>query len=74
MNRDRIEGLLKQVTGTLNEQWGLLTDDRLRVVAGKCEQLAGLAQARRGAQKERSQRELLQFLQRHRRWNTSSHQ
>lgn len=73
MNRDRIEGLLKQVSGTIREQWGVLTSDRLSVVAGRCEQLVGLAQARRGIEKKAAQRQLREFLQRNRLWNTSSH-
>ena len=73
MNRDRIEGLYKQASGSLREQWGLLTSDRLSVVAGRCQQLLGLAQARRGSEKEQAARELGEFLHRNRQWNTSSH-
>ena len=74
MNRDLIEGLLKQVSGTLRERWGLLTSDRLSIVAGRCEQLAGLAQARRGSERQRADRELGEFMRRNREWNTSSRQ
>lgn len=73
MNQDRIEGLLKQVRGSLREHWGALTSDRLSVVAGRCERLAGLAQARRGSEKEQAARQLKEFLRRNRLWNTSSH-
>jgi uncharacterized protein YjbJ (UPF0337 family) len=74
MNRDRIEGLIKQVSGSFREQWGLLTSDRLTAVAGRCEQLMGLAQARDGLKKEQAARELRDFMQRNRYWNTSGHQ
>lgn len=74
MSRDRIEGLIKQASGTLREQWGLLTSDPLRVVAGRCEQLMGLAQVRDGIKKEQAARQLREFMQRNRQWNTSSHQ
>lgn len=74
MDRDRIEGLLKQARGSFKEHWGLLTSDRLAVVAGRCEQLAGLAQVRRGGEKERADRELREFMRRNREWNTSSRQ
>ena len=74
MNRDLIEGLLKRVSGTLRERWGLLTSDRLSIVAGRCEQLVGLAQARRGSERQRADRELGEFMRRNREWNTSSRQ
>ncbi len=72
MNQDRVEGLLKQVRGSVREHWGLLTSDRLSVVAGRCEQLLGLAQSRRGSEKEQAAREFGEFLRRNRQWNTSS--
>jgi uncharacterized protein YjbJ (UPF0337 family) len=73
MNRDRIEGAWKQLNGTLREQWGLITSDSLSVVAGRCEQLMGLAQVRQGLQKEEAVRQLRDFMQRNRSWNTSVH-
>lgn len=71
MNRDRIEGMLKQVSGTLRERWGLMTSDRLTVIAGRCENLMGLAQARRGLHKEQAERQLREFLHRNRGWNST---
>ncbi len=41
MNRDRIEGNWKQVTGKARAQWGKLTDDDLEVVAGRRDELSG---------------------------------
>ena len=72
MNRDRIEGVCKQLSGSLREHWGRFTSDRLSEVAGRCEQLLGLAQVRRGLEKEASERQLKEFLFRNRQWNTSS--
>ena len=72
MNRDRIEGIVKQIAGAAREQWGVITSDRLSVVAGRCEQLAGLAQSRRGRAKEQGERQLREFLHRNRLWNTST--
>lgn len=72
MNRDRIEGIVKQIAGAARERWGVMTSDSLSVVAGRCEQLAGFAQARKGREQERTARQLREFLHRNRLWNTSS--
>lgn len=74
MNRDRIEGMWKQVSGKLREQWGMLTSGRPTVVAGRRDQLAGRAQARYGIKQEEAQRQLRDFLHRNRRWNLSDPQ
>ncbi|MBE0614600.1 MAG: CsbD family protein [Burkholderiales bacterium] len=73
MNRDRIAGNLKQLGGTLRQQWGRLTHDENAVNAGKCTQLAGTIQARHGQSKEEAERQLREFLDRNRDWNLSSH-
>ena len=72
MNRDRLEGKWKQFSGGVREQWGRLTDDRLSVVAGKHDQVAGRAQERYGIYKEKGERQLKEFLRRNRHWNSSS--
>jgi len=72
MNRDRIEGRWKQLTGAWLERWGELTADGLRVVAGRHDQHAGRMQERYGLEKEEAQRQLKAFLRRNRRWNTTS--
>jgi uncharacterized protein YjbJ (UPF0337 family) len=48
VNRDRLEGRWKQLSGSVKEQWGRLTDVRLSVVAGKHDQLAGRYQEQYG--------------------------
>lgn len=48
MNRDRIEGNWKQVTGKAKEQWCKLTEDDLPVLTGRRDQLAGKIQERYG--------------------------
>lgn len=72
MNRDRLEGKWKQFSGTVREQWGRLTDDRLSVVAGKYDQAVGRIQERYGIYKEESERQLREFLNRNREWDSSS--
>ncbi|MNC91062.1 hypothetical protein D3C83_72510 [compost metagenome] len=74
MNRDRIEGWWKQLSGRLREQWGYLTSDRLSVIAGRHNQRAGKAQARYGIKKEEAQRQLKDFLRRNFRRDASKQQ
>lgn len=62
MNWDRIEGNWKQFKGSAKEQWGNLTDDDLRVVEGKRDQLAGRIQERYGVAKEEAERQIDQWL------------
>jgi uncharacterized protein YjbJ (UPF0337 family) len=72
VNRDRLEGKWKQLSGSVREQWGRLTDDRLSIVAGKHDQAAGRVQERYGIYKEESERQLREFLHRNRDWDSSS--
>lgn len=68
MNRDRIEGIWKQVCGRLRQRWGMLISDQLNAIAGTQSQLAGRIQERCGITKEESQRQLKDFLHRNRNW------
>jgi uncharacterized protein YjbJ (UPF0337 family) len=61
MNWDQITGNWKQFTGKIKEKWGKLTDDDLKVVAGKRDQLAGLLQERYGYHKAQAEKELDDF-------------
>lgn len=71
MNRDRLEGKWKRLSGSMRARWGRLTNDRLSVVAGTHNQAAGRAQEQYGINKEESTRELKAFLRRNRDWNSS---
>ena len=48
MNNDRVVGSWHQVKGKIKEKWGKLTDDDLKEIEGKGEQLAGKLQQRYG--------------------------
>jgi uncharacterized protein YjbJ (UPF0337 family) len=48
MNRDHIQGRVRQAQGTLRLVWGRLTRDHLVEMAGQRDRLAGKLQARRG--------------------------
>ncbi|MBI1381832.1 MAG: CsbD family protein [Planctomycetaceae bacterium] len=63
MNSDRIEGNWKQLSGSLKEKWGKLTDDDLTQVDGKREKLLGKLQERYGLARDKAEQELRQFEQ-----------
>jgi len=65
LNWDSVEGNWKQFTGKVKEQWGKLTDDDLKKVAGKREQLEGMLQERYGYGKEQAKKNVDEFLTRH---------
>jgi uncharacterized protein YjbJ (UPF0337 family) len=46
MNWDQIEGKWKQIKGKVQKKWGKLTDDDLKTITGKREQLVGLLPAK----------------------------
>jgi uncharacterized protein YjbJ (UPF0337 family) len=58
MNWDRIEGNWTELKGKLKEQWGLLTDDDIDVVAGRRDQLAGKLQERYGVARDEAESQL----------------
>ena len=72
VNRDRLEGKWKQFSGSVRERWGRLTNDRLSVVAGKHDQLAGRYQEQYGITRDEGKRQLREFLRRNRRWHSTS--
>jgi uncharacterized protein YjbJ (UPF0337 family) len=71
VNRDRLEGKWKQLSGSVRERWGRLTGDRLSVVAGAHDQLAGKHQEQYGVHREEGERHLREFLRRHRHLHSS---
>ena len=73
VNRDRLEGKWKQFSGSVRERWGWLTGDRLSIVSGKHDRLAGKYQEQYGINKEEGERQLREFLHRNRDWDPSSH-
>jgi len=61
MNWDTIKGGWKELQGKVKEKWGKLTDDDLKVIDGKKDQLAGLLQKRYGYAKDEAEREINEF-------------
>ena len=48
MDWNRIQGIWKQFSGKVKENWGKLTDDDLAVINGRRDQLEGKIQERYG--------------------------
>lgn len=65
MNWDQIQGNWKQMKGSVQEQWGLLTNDDLDVADGNRDKLEGVIQERYGKDKEEARREVDDWLARH---------
>jgi uncharacterized protein YjbJ (UPF0337 family) len=57
MNWDQIEGKWKQLKGSAKQQWAKLTDDDLKLISGKKDELVGRIQERYGITKEEAQRQ-----------------
>jgi len=66
MNGERFAGTCREFAGRMNETWGGLTGDPLRVDAGRRAQIVGRTQRRNGIAKEDSARQLKDFLHRNR--------
>ncbi|MFN2425267.1 MAG: CsbD family protein [Candidatus Binatia bacterium] len=61
MNWDQIEGKWKEMTGSVKEQWGKITDDELTTIGGKRDRLAGIIQAKYGVAKEAAEEQIAKF-------------
>jgi uncharacterized protein YjbJ (UPF0337 family) len=55
MNWDQVEAKWKQFSGAMKMKWAKLTDDDLKFIAGKKDQLIGKLQERYGISKEEAQ-------------------
>jgi len=62
MNWDQIKGDWHQLTGKFKAQFGKLTDDDLKQIDGKREELLGIIQKRYGQTKEEAEKQLNEFV------------
>ena len=62
MNNDILEGKWKQLRGSIQEQWGKLTDDDLAQEKGNYDQLIGKLQERYGYTRDRAEREVTDWM------------
>jgi uncharacterized protein YjbJ (UPF0337 family) len=64
MNWDQVEARWGQIKGELKTKWGKLTDDDLKTVAGKKDQLVGKLQERYGVMKDDAERQVDEWIAR----------
>lgn len=57
MNWDQIEGKWKQLTGSVRERWGNLTDDDIQTLTGQKDHLVGKIQERYGIAKAEAEKQ-----------------
>ena len=61
MTNSRVAGAWHQIRGEAKERWGKLTDDDLKQLEGRAEQLAGKLQERYGLVREEAERQAQEF-------------
>ena len=61
MNWDRVEGNWRQLRGKFREQWGVLTEGQLDIIAGKRERLIGVLQESYGISKDEVERQVKEW-------------
>ncbi|MBA3972216.1 MAG: CsbD family protein [Bacteroidetes bacterium] len=64
MNWDQFEGNWTQFKGTVQKQWGKLTNDELDVIDGRREELVGRIQKQYGVSKEEAEKQVDEFINR----------
>lgn len=57
MNSDIAEGKWRQMTGSIKEKWGKLTDDDIQQVDGNFEKFCGKMQEKYGMTREQAETE-----------------
>lgn len=63
MNWDQVEGKWKQMTGTMRQKWGKLTDSDYEQIAGNRDKFLGRLQERYGYTKDKAEKELDEWMQ-----------
>jgi uncharacterized protein YjbJ (UPF0337 family) len=62
MNWNEVEGKWNQMKGSVKEKFGKLTDDDLKVIAGKKDQFLGKVQERYGIAREQAEKDVDTWL------------
>ena len=58
MNWDVIQGKWKQLSGTIKQRWGKITDDELDQLGGHRDKLVGKIQERYGINKDEAEKQV----------------
>ncbi|MDP1524961.1 MAG: hypothetical protein Q8M20_04075 [Rhodocyclaceae bacterium] len=72
MNRDQWIGRLQQFVGIIEETWGHLSDEPELAVTGRKAQFTGRIRAQLGLSRAKADRQLGEFLHRHRHWKITA--
>jgi uncharacterized protein YjbJ (UPF0337 family) len=72
VNRDRLEGIWKQFSGKVREEWCRLTGDATGMVAARRDRLIGWNQEGRGISQEAVEHQLKEFQVRNRDWDLTN--
>ena len=62
MNWDQIEGMWKQMRGSMKQKWGQFTDSDFEQIAGSRDKFVGRLQERYGYTREQADKELSQWM------------
>jgi uncharacterized protein YjbJ (UPF0337 family) len=62
MNWDKIEGDWDTLKGHVKEKWAKLTDDDVKLIAGKKDKLVGALKERYGHAKDAAEKEIDSFI------------
>jgi uncharacterized protein YjbJ (UPF0337 family) len=62
MNWESIEGQWKQLKGNIKQKWAKLTDDDVRNLSGKREELVGRIQERYGCLKDEAEQQVDEWI------------
>lgn len=62
MNWEQVDGKWDQMKGSVQTQWGKLTDDDLTVARGSRDQFVGRVKERYGVAKEEAERQVDDFM------------
>lgn len=65
MNKDTLHGHWTELKGSIQEQWGKLTDDDLDQIQGRHDQLVGKIEQRYGKARAQVEKEVDAFLDKH---------
>ena len=65
VNQDIVQGKWPELKGQVKQQWGKVTDDDLRRLSGKTEELAGVLQQRYGYGKIQAEIEINKWVSAH---------
>lgn len=72
MNCEQLTGRVQQFVGSIEEYWGDVTDAPSLAASGKQTRFAGRIRTERGLSTAQADRQLREFLYRHRHWKINA--